>query len=74
MEAARLSQGVALVSELLLHDAGGKFVAILPSSVEVGGYYFAAPVRRWNDGKIASLRDWVKKCIKRGHRQVALVL
>jgi LysR family glycine cleavage system transcriptional activator len=73
MEAARLSQGVALVSELLLHDAGGKFVA-MPSSVEVGGYYFAAPVRKWNDGKIASFRDWVKKCIKRGHRQVAIVL
>ncbi|OZI48957.1 LysR substrate-binding domain-containing protein [Bordetella genomosp. 5] len=66
MEAAQLGQGVALVSELLANDriARGDLVDILPNiSVQMGGYYFVAPERKWNDSAIAAVRQWLTETL-----------
>jgi len=61
IEAVRLGQGVALVSELLVGEevAAGDLVEMVEADVRLGAYYFIAPVHRWNDPSIASLRRWL---------------
>ena len=61
IEAVRLGQGVALVSELLVEKelAAGDLVEIVEVDVRLGAYYFVAPLVRWNDPSIARLRKWL---------------
>jgi len=63
IEAARLGQGVALVSDLVAKDLlfKGELVEMVPSKVYLGSYYFASLARRWNEPAIASLRSWVRQ-------------
>ncbi|WP_205648544.1 LysR substrate-binding domain-containing protein [Acuticoccus kandeliae] len=72
MEAALIGQGVALVSELLAEDrvAAGDLVEVIPSAVYLGGYYFIAPARRWNDPPIASLFAWLAEDLANPSRRV----
>ncbi|TRX76537.1 LysR substrate-binding domain-containing protein [Pseudomonas mangiferae] len=61
LEAACMGQGVALVSELLADEkiASGDLVDVLPVPIRLGGYYFIAPTRKWNDQAIVRLRQWL---------------
>lgn len=61
IEAARLGQGVALVSELLVAEnlAAGDLVEMIDVTVYLGGYYFIAPDHRWNEPVMAILRKWL---------------
>jgi len=61
IEAVKLSQGVALVSELLVQKelATGDLVEMVEVDVRLGAYYFIAPLVRWNDPSIACLRKWL---------------
>ncbi|SDR53852.1 DNA-binding transcriptional regulator, LysR family [Paraburkholderia fungorum] len=62
MEAAKLGQGVALVSDLVANDAiaRGELVEVIPGvSTQLGGYYFVAPERMWNDPAVATVRRWL---------------
>jgi DNA-binding transcriptional LysR family regulator len=69
VEAARLGQGVALVSDLMAGEllASGELVEVCRADVRLGAYYFIAPARRWNDSAISALRDWlhgfVRQCM-----------
>ena len=61
LEAACMGQGIALVSELLADEkiAAGELVEVLPMTIRLGGYYFIAPTRKWNDPAIVRLRSWL---------------
>ncbi|MDO9360171.1 MAG: LysR substrate-binding domain-containing protein [Polaromonas sp.] len=61
LEAARLGQGVALVSDSLAGDriAAGELVEVIESSVQLGGYYFVAPIKKWNDPALTKVRSWL---------------
>lgn len=61
IEAARLGQGAAIANELLVADdiRAGSLVEIGPSDVRLGGYYFIAAAKRWNDRDITTLREWL---------------
>lgn len=61
LEAACMGQGVALVSELLADEkiATGDLIEVLPVQIRLGGYYFIAPTRKWNDQSIVQLRSWL---------------
>lgn len=61
LEAARLGQGVALVSDSLASDriAAGELVEVVNSCVRLGGYYFVAPISKWNDPVLAKIRAWL---------------
>jgi LysR family transcriptional regulator, glycine cleavage system transcriptional activator len=61
IEAVRLGQGVALVSELLVQKelAAGELVEMVEVDVRLGAYYLIAPLVRWNDASITSLRKWL---------------
>ncbi|MGC1576471.1 MAG: LysR substrate-binding domain-containing protein [Beijerinckiaceae bacterium] len=63
IEAVKLGQGVALVSELLVQKelAAGDLVEMVEVDVRLGAYYFIAPLVRWNDPSIAFLRRWLIK-------------
>ncbi|CAO3454630.1 Transcriptional regulator, LysR family [Azospirillum argentinense] len=62
IEAARLGRGVALVSDLLVTEplANGELVEMVDSNVTIGGYYFIAPVHRWNTPVISAIRQWLR--------------
>jgi LysR family glycine cleavage system transcriptional activator len=61
LEAARLGQGVALVSDSLACDriAAGELVEVIKSNLHLGGYYFVAPAKKWNDPAIVKVRTWL---------------
>lgn len=61
IEAVKLGQGVALVSELLVEKelAAGDLVEMVRVDVRLGAYYFIAPLVRWNDPSVALLRKWL---------------
>lgn len=61
IEAVKLGQGVALVSELLVQKelAAGSLLEVVEVDVRLGAYYFIAPLVRWDDPAIASLRQWL---------------
>ena len=61
LEAARLGQGVALVSDLICSDRlkSGELVEVIPSTVQMGGYYFVAPAAKWNDPAMIAIRAWL---------------
>lgn len=61
LEAARLGQGVALVSDLICADriAAGELVEVLPSSVQLGGYFFVAPSAKWSHPILTKIRLWL---------------
>lgn len=61
VDAAILGMGVALVSDLMAGElvARGDLVEMVPTDVYLGGYYFVALARRWNDPAIAALRNWL---------------
>jgi LysR family glycine cleavage system transcriptional activator len=61
IEAARLDQGVVLLSELLLSGGHGaeRLIEMVPSAIRIGAYYFVARARDWDDPTIATIRDWV---------------
>jgi LysR family glycine cleavage system transcriptional activator len=68
IEAVRLHQGVALVSELLL-SPGPKEEAIVEmvrSSVRLGSYYFVARSQNWYQPRIRRLRAWIRKSFTEG--------
>ncbi|MNP67119.1 DNA-binding transcriptional activator GcvA [compost metagenome] len=56
-----MGQGVALVSELLADEkiAAGELIDVMPMTIRLGGYYFIAPTRKWNDQAIVRLRQWL---------------
>lgn len=62
IEAARLSQGVALANELLVEDdlKTGALVEAIPSDVRLCGYYLAAAAARWDEPAIVTLRSWLQ--------------
>lgn len=62
IEAAKLGQGVALVSELIAAEYidNDEIVEIVPSTVYVGGYYFVALGSNWEDTKLTKIREWAK--------------
>ncbi|TCK30864.1 LysR family transcriptional regulator [Ancylobacter aquaticus] len=66
VEAARLGQGVALVSDLMAGEmlASGELMEVCPADVRLGAYYFIAPARRWNDPAIAALREWLQGFVR----------
>ena len=61
LEAARLGQGVALVSDLICWDRlkSGDLVEAVPSSTQMGGYYFVAPAAKWSDPHLTVVRRWL---------------
>jgi LysR family glycine cleavage system transcriptional activator len=61
LEAAKLGQGVALVSELIAADsfADGSVVEIIPSDVFLGSLYFVGPKRSWNTPALQAVREWL---------------
>jgi LysR family transcriptional regulator, glycine cleavage system transcriptional activator len=61
LEAARLGQGVALVSDLICWDRikAGELVEVVPSSIQMGGYYFVAPAAKWSDPMLTIVRRWL---------------
>jgi LysR family transcriptional regulator, glycine cleavage system transcriptional activator len=61
LEAARLGQGVALVSDLICWDRlkSGELVELLPSQIYMGGYYFVAPAAKWSDPALTVIRRWL---------------
>lgn len=61
LEAARLGQGVALVSDLICWDRlkSGELVELLPSQIQMGGYYFVAPAAKWTDPALTVIRRWL---------------
>lgn len=61
LEAARLGQGVALVSELIAAEsiAAGDLVEIVPTYLFMGGFYLVAPARRWDTPALRCLRAWL---------------
>jgi len=61
LEAARLGQGVALVSDLICADRvkSGELVEVIPSTIQMGGYYFIAPAAQWADPAISAIRRWL---------------
>ena len=67
IEAVKLGQGVALVSELLVEKelAAGDPVEIVEVDVRLGAYYFVAPLVRWNDPSIARLRKVADQTLRR---------
>ncbi|RYZ12515.1 MAG: LysR family transcriptional regulator [Comamonadaceae bacterium] len=66
LEAARLGQGVALVSDSLAADriASGELVEVIESDVQLGGYYFVAPIKKWNDPALAKVRAWLATTLR----------
>jgi len=73
IEAVKLGQGVALVSELLVQKelANGDLVEMVEADVRLGAYYFIAPLVRWNDPSIAPLRKWLIKYFADAERQIS---
>ncbi len=63
VEAALMGHGIALVSDLMAGEllARGELVEMVPTNVQLGGYYFVALARRWNDPAIAGLRSWLQQ-------------
>lgn len=61
LEAARLGQGVALVSELIaeVEIAQGRLIEIIPTEVFLGGFYFVAPERTWDSAALVAVREWL---------------
>lgn len=61
LEAARLGQGVALVSDLICADRldSGELVEVVHSNIQLGGYYFVAPAANWNDPFLTTIRRWL---------------
>jgi len=61
LEAARLGQGVALVSDLICWDRlkSGELVEVIPSDIQMGGYYFVAPTTKWIDPALTVIRRWL---------------
>lgn len=61
LEAARLGQGAALVSDLICGDRleSGELVEVVPSHIQLGGYYFVAPTMKWNDPILTTVRRWL---------------
>lgn len=61
LEAARLGQGVALVSDLICWDRlkSGELVEVIPSNIQMGGYYFVAPAAKWGDPALTVIRRWL---------------
>lgn len=66
VEAARLGQGVALVSDLMAGEmlAEGELVEVIPTEVRLGAYYYITPARRWNDPAIGALRRWLQEFVE----------
>lgn len=66
IEAARRSQGIALVNTFLVGDdlASGSLVRLFPPGatpwVELGAYVFAARADRWQSRAIADFRRWLR--------------
>lgn len=61
LEAARLGQGIALVSDLICWDRlkSGELVEAVPSTIQMGGYYFVAPAAKWTDPQLTVVRRWL---------------
>lgn len=61
LEAARLGQGVALVSDLICWDRleSGELVEAIESTFQMGGYYFVAPAAKWNDPTLTTVKRWL---------------
>lgn len=74
IEAARLGQGVALANTLLVEEdlAAGRLIQIGASDVRLGGYYFIATARRWDDPPLIFLRQWLKDILRTGQKTDAL--
>jgi DNA-binding transcriptional LysR family regulator len=74
IEAARLGQGVALANTLLVGEdlAAGRLVQLGASDVRLGGYYFIATARRWDDPPLIFLRQWLKGILRTGAKTDAL--
>ena len=68
IEAVRLHQGVALVSELLLAPGPKEeaIVEMVRSSVRLGSYYFVARSQTWYQPRIRRLRTWIRKSFAEG--------
>ena len=62
LEAARLSQGVALVSETIAADnlATGDLVEVVPSQIFLGGFYLVAAARNWDTQALVAVRQWLR--------------
>jgi DNA-binding transcriptional LysR family regulator len=69
LEAARLGQGVALVSDLICADRlrAGELVQVTPSTVQMGGYYFVAPAAKWTDPAMIAIRAWLSATLSPQH-------